>query len=121
MNIIILDENNNPVTDVNGKQMIFRGTYKPQAFYDAYVKNMYPQAFRWIEYREENIHDLNLELVRKRRNELIAASDWTVLPDVNLTETQKNEWLEYRNALRDITVNFDMTKPQLIIWPTKPL
>ena len=120
MNIIILDANNNPVTDPSGKQLIFRGTYKPQAFYDTYIKNMYPQAVKWIEYREEDTYNLNLELVRKRRDDLLAACDWTVLSDVGLSKAKKAEWLEYRTALRDITKNFDMSKPQLIIWPTKP-
>ncbi len=39
MNIIILDVNNNPVVDANGKALIFRGTYKPQAFYDTYIRS----------------------------------------------------------------------------------
>lgn len=120
MNIIILDENNNPITDPSGKQLIFHNMYKPQAFYDTYIKNMYPQAVKWVEYREENTYTLNLEFVRKRRNDLLTSCDWTVLPDVDLSLEKKNQWLEYRTALRDITENFDMNKPQLIIWPIKP-
>ena len=120
MNIIILDIDNNPVVDANGKALIFRGTYKPQAFYDTYIKNMYTNAVRWIEYREENIDSLNLELIRKRRDVLLTECDWTMLPDTALTEGKKEEWRVYRQVLRDITQNFDMTKPQLIIWPNRP-
>lgn len=37
------------------------------------------------------------------RNGLLAASDWTQLPDVNIAN--KSEWATYRQQLRDITSN----------------
>lgn len=55
------------------------------------------------------------ESVTLQRNSLLAASDWTQLPDVPLTT--KQAWADYRQALRDITMQTD---PFNIVWPTKP-
>lgn len=51
-----------------------------------------------------------------QRNQLLAASDWTQLPDVPL-ET-KEAWATYRQALRDITDQPGY--PLDIAWPTPP-
>ena len=53
--------------------------------------------------------------VREKRNALLSASDWTQLPDVPLAT--KQAWADYRQALRDITLQPD---PFSIIWPTPP-
>lgn len=53
--------------------------------------------------------------VRQRRNTMLAASDWTQLPDVPL-ET-KSAWTAYRQALRDVTSQAD---PLNIEWPQVP-
>lgn len=54
-------------------------------------------------------------LVRAQRSRLLAASDWTQLPDVPLAT--KDAWATYRQALRDITQQPD---PFSIIWPPTP-
>jgi hypothetical protein len=41
--------------------------------------------------------------VRAHRNELLAGSDWTQMGDAPLDELKKQAWVEYRQALRDIT------------------
>ncbi len=120
MNIVILDSSEQIVTDHTGKNLIFRDVYKPQAFFDTFIKFMYPHAEKWVEHKEENINEIYLALVRSRRNVLLSECDWTQIPDNGLSEEKKIEWQTYRTALRDITINFDMTKPQLIVWPTKP-
>lgn len=38
--------------------------------------------------------------MRYQRNRLLAASDWTALPDNELTDEQRQAWAEYRSALR---------------------
>jgi hypothetical protein len=45
-----------------------------------------------------------IEELRKKRNELLASSDWTQLQDVQnlLNESTKNQWIVYRQQLRDI-------------------
>lgn len=46
------------------------------------------------------------------RDYLLQATDWTQLPDVNLTEEQKDAWAAYRQELRVVTDNG--------MWPTPP-
>jgi len=55
--------------------------------------------------------------IRQSRNDLLAACDWTQLPDVVLTENQKNAWIKYRQELRDFPETCDVQNP---IWPIKP-
>lgn len=41
--------------------------------------------------------------IRQRRDTLLQMTDWTVLSDVNLDEETKQELIDYRQQLRDIT------------------
>ena len=56
--------------------------------------------------------------LRTQRNQLLAASDWTRLDDVSLTDEQKAQWAEYRAALRDVTKGLE--DPARVQWPTRP-
>jgi hypothetical protein len=58
-------------------------------------------------------HGDMLKIVRNLR---LKESDWTQLPDVNLPNLQ--EWVTYRQALRDITKQ--ATFPQTVVWPVPP-
>ncbi len=60
---------------------------------------------------------INMDDVRFTRNQLIAATDWTQLPDSPLSEEKRAEWATYRQALRDITNTADVNN---IVWPEKP-
>jgi len=40
--------------------------------------------------------------MRAKRNALLAASDWTQLPDVPLSKEKKADWKRYRKELRDL-------------------
>lgn len=53
-------------------------------------------------------------LVREERNLKLNSSDWTQLPDAPI---DKNQWVIYRQKLRDITAQSD---PFNIIWPEQP-
>jgi hypothetical protein len=68
------------------------------------------------------VHDPNFDfkratfaIIRIKRDELLAASDWTQLPDVQLST--KEAWAAYRQALRDVTNQPD---PFNITWPEPP-
>ena len=50
------------------------------------------------------------------RNQLLAESDWTQLPDV--PPSVKEAWASYRQALRDITQQPGF--PAEVVWPTRP-
>lgn len=56
------------------------------------------------------------EEIRAQRNQLLQKSDWVVLPDVAVEN--KEQWLAYRQQLRDITKNFET--PQDVKWPPLP-
>ena len=59
--------------------------------------------------------------LRQRRNALLSSSDWTVLSDSPLSETEKTAWLEYRQDLRDITEGLDTeAKVKAVVFPDKP-
>tara|TARA_R110001632_G_C11232670_1_gene406826 strand:+ start:566 stop:847 length:282 start_codon:yes stop_codon:yes gene_type:complete len=52
---------------------------------------------------------------RDKRNDLLAATDWTAMADA---PTQATAMTTYRQALRDITSQSGW--PTTIIWPTAP-
>lgn len=54
------------------------------------------------------------ESIRGRRKVQLMASDWTQLPDAPVDAAI---WVEYRQALRDIT---DQEDPFNIVWPSEP-
>lgn len=56
--------------------------------------------------------------IRSKRNVLLTGSDWAVLPDAPVTEAQRQAWVEYRQALRDITQQ--PTFPDSVVWPLLP-
>lgn len=49
---------------------------------------------------------------RYRRDQELAATDWTQMADADLTPEKKLEWKAYRQALRDY--------PETEVWPDKP-
>ena len=56
------------------------------------------------------------EMIRAERNNRLASTDWTQLPDV--PQSTKNVWSAYRQELRDITLQSDF--PQNVVWPQPP-
>ena len=54
---------------------------------------------------QEEINSENTSLAaqkRAERNRLLAASDWTQIPDSALATEKKTEWATYRQTLRDL-------------------
>lgn len=49
---------------------------------------------------------------------LLAESDWTMLPDVPMTKGEKQQWFEYRKALREI--HLQVGYPENVVWPAIP-
>ena len=58
-----------------------------------------------------------LTAIRRKRDALLAACDWTQLPDSPLTVEIQNEWKVYRQALRDM---LQMCDPYNLVWPVVP-
>jgi hypothetical protein len=55
--------------------------------------------------------------LRRDRDELLTRSDWTQLPNSGLSESAKESWETYRQALRDLpetmTEDMEYTLPEL--------
>ena len=60
------------------------------------------------------VNGWNLAALRKKRNRLLAETDYLALSDVTLS----SEMTTYRQALRDLPAN--TTDPANPVWPTKP-
>lgn len=56
--------------------------------------------------------------IRKIRDNLLTASDWTQLQDSPLSTTMKSAWIKYRTELRNITDTYKT--PEEVIWPSSP-
>jgi hypothetical protein len=56
--------------------------------------------------------------VNERRKKLLLASDWTQLPNNPLSTEKQTAWTNYRQELRDITIQSGY--PFDVVWPTKP-
>jgi len=69
---------------------------------------------------QQSRQDTALSILREKRNQLLAQTDWMAVSDRTMTQTQ----IDYRQALRDITTQ----APSLdsdgnltgITWPTPP-
>ena len=64
---------------------------------------------------ERNVYYQNQEL-RRKRDKLLIESDWTQSKDLTLTNDE--EWIKYRQELRDLpqtTTDFNN-----VVYPTKP-
>jgi hypothetical protein len=79
-----------------------------------------------IKEEEERNRDYLIEL-RQIRDHLLFLCDWTQLPDVQnkFTSSKKEEWIEYRQKLRNLPENIEDPKPLVLDlshsqWPIKP-
>lgn len=78
-------------------------------------------AAKWAGENWEWLHEEFLDLVREDRNLRLYKSDWTQISDAPITEAQKTEALQYRQALRDITSQCDgLENLEDVPWPLKP-
>jgi hypothetical protein len=66
------------------------------------ISDTNPQDTLSWEVKLPDLEDAQM-MVREERNSLLAASDWTQMPDSSLSVSGKTDWSVYRQALRDIT------------------
>ena len=65
--------------------------------------------------------DREIADLRSRRNQLLAASDWTQVADVALTVDQDTAWRDYRKSLRDLPAGLRTAEDvKAVEWPTTP-
>lgn len=70
--------------------------------------------YAWAQFTE----DVASANMRNRRNSMIKDTDWRAYPDSPGTAEERQAWLDYRQALRDITNQAGF--PFNIVWPTIP-
>ena len=68
--------------------------YTVNETFDGVVRSEY-----WVEFYRRGQSKKSLDALRNLRTILLSRSDWVTLPDVQLNN--KDEWLTYRQALRD--------------------
>ena len=56
--------------------------------------------------------------LRRKRAQLLTESDWTQFSDVSMSSVKRNEWIVYRQLLRDIT--YTIKDPLEVVWPIPP-
>jgi hypothetical protein len=64
-----------------------------------------------------------LNRVRKERNAKLAACDWTQMPDSPLDQADKDAYATYRQDLRDLPADIDMSTisgVEDVVWPSEP-
>lgn len=66
--------------------------------------------------RQSSTASWRLEILRLKRNQLLAETDWAANSDV----TMSDEMRAYRQALRDITNTYQSMNADGFAWPTKP-
>lgn len=97
------------------------GMYEACEFFDIKSQRVDLETGELVTIHPDNSTEKKLLLAQEckdRRSELLAASDWTQLPDAALTDEQREEWRAYRQALRDITQQAGF--PTDIRWPEAP-
>ena len=105
---------------------------------DPATEEEYLERVKWVDYIDDNGSDvytdeplltweqiitlgaggqaeMDLNILRKARNRLIAETDWWELPTHSPMSAERTA---YRQALRDITDTY--TSLDDVVWPTKP-
>ena len=67
--------------------------------------------------REEKVVKESWNRVRSKRDAMLSSCDWTALNDIVLSDSKRDEWQTYRQALRDVTSQGD---PDNVTWPEPP-
>ena len=75
-------------------------------------------ADEWVDDRSELevVKQVTAE-IRARRDQLLKSTDWVVMRAFETGVSVDKAWLDYRQALRDITLQEDLLN---IIWPETP-
>jgi len=91
---------------------------------DGWVKNKPERPspyYNWVDYAWAlDTAALEAEM-RSLRDYKLAKSDWTQFNDSPLSDSDKADWVTYRQALRDVPANNqDIESLDDVSWPTPP-
>ena len=108
-----------PVAEAGEAEQAVCEMYQYETPYDAgleaYVRTNFEAIFAACAEREERAL---AGLAREKRDALLLACDYTAATDYPATDTERNAWLAYRQALRDMPEQAGF--PHEIIWPVPP-
>lgn len=82
---------------------------------DNLIANLDSNLDAWIMTAKDVEYAELADEVRKKRNKLLTESDWTQLVDASLTTKNKETWLVYRQALRNVPQQKGF--PHDVVWP----
>jgi hypothetical protein len=70
----------------------------------------------------EALNEQSMTELRMLRDAKLAACDWRVVADSPLSEAQRSEWVNYRQALRDLpsTIQGPLLSLEDVVWPSEP-
>lgn len=120
------------IKHVNERNIVLAGTVaNEQMLIDGYVEYHGPIPFEnnpdylvWDSATSQIVVDTELkyakeiEKVRTKRDQLLSDCDWVSNKYFDLQQPLPEEWATYRQALRDITVDFNPTVG--VTWPILP-
>ncbi len=59
-----------------------------------------------------------IKIVREIRNDKLAETDWTQMPDLEMPDEKRTKWKIYRQKLRDLPAQAGF--PRNVEWPAQP-
>ena len=82
------------------------------------------KTFKSDEQTPEEIFKIRMIQLREIRDSLLSETDWTAIPDNDLSWLQKRKWRKYRKQLRNFPIDAERQLKNnvycKIVWPTKP-
>jgi len=64
--------------------------------------------------RKTGPYEIDWYVVREKRNQELAETDWWALKDLTMSQAKK----DFRQALRDLPQNYELAKDAADNWPT---
>jgi len=113
--------------DVDSRSSSLEHIIVPPNINSSYVILSRNQETNEIEFSEDtqaierarlNAIEFSWNQLRYERNIRITNTDWVMLSDISMTTEKKEEWVTYRQALRDLPAN--TSDPENVTWPTTP-
>ena len=82
------------------------------------------KTFKSDEQTPEEIIKIRMIQLREIRDSLLNETDWTAIPDNDLSWLEKRKWRKYRKQLRNFPIDAERQLKNnvycKIVWPTKP-
>ena len=82
------------------------------------------KTFKSDEQTPEEIFEIRMVQLREIRDSLLNETDWTAIPDNDLSWLEKRKWRKYRKQLRNFPIDAERQLKNnvycRIVWPTNP-